>query len=82
MRAHKAASWGWASALFLLSASAAAGELTLSFSTWVAAAGEVRDVCSDSAGNVYITGGVGSTNFPTTPGAYSRTYNGGNQDAQ
>jgi len=27
-------------------------------------------------GNAYITGGTNSSNFPTTPGAYDRTYNG------
>jgi hypothetical protein len=31
----------------------------------------------DNAGNVYLTGGTLSANFPTTPGAYDRTYNGG-----
>ncbi len=37
---------------------------------------QVRDVTSDSAGNVYITGGTASTNFPTTAGAYQRTHGG------
>ncbi len=37
---------------------------------------QVRDVTSDAAGNVYITGGTGSTNFPTTAGAYQRTHRG------
>jgi hypothetical protein len=37
---------------------------------------QVRDVTTDSAGNIYITGGTGSTNFPTTAGAYQRTHKG------
>lgn len=37
---------------------------------------QVRDVTTDAAGNVYIAGGTGSPNFPTTVGAYQRTNKG------
>jgi hypothetical protein len=33
----------------------------------------IRDVCVDHQGNIIIVGGTSSTNFPTTPGVYSRT---------
>jgi gliding motility-associated-like protein len=34
----------------------------------------------DNLSNVYTTGGTSSTNFPSTPGAYSTVYNGGQSD--
>jgi hypothetical protein len=39
-----------------------------------------RDVCVDSHGNVYMVGGTASDDFPTTPGAFNRSFNtGGNE---
>jgi hypothetical protein len=31
----------------------------------------------DSSDNIYVAGGTASTDFPTTPGAFDRTHNGG-----
>jgi hypothetical protein len=50
----------------------------LSFSTYLGgSSGEtLRDVTTDSQGNIYVTGGTSSADFPTTAGAYDRTHNG------
>lgn len=37
---------------------------------------QVRDIAVDAQGNVYVTGGTQSANFPTTAGAYDQTQNG------
>ena len=48
----------------------------LAFSTYVG--GErwehARDICTDSDGNIYVVGGTASCDFPTSPGAYDRTF--------
>ncbi len=41
----------------------------------------VRDVTTDSQGNIYIAGGTESANFPVTPGAYQTIHNPGNPDS-
>ena len=54
----------------------------LVYSTYLG--GSVQDlglsIAVDSAGNAYVTGYTGSTNFPTTPGAF-QTASGGGYDA-
>jgi hypothetical protein len=42
---------------------------------------QIRDVAIDGQGNVYLGGGTASADFPTTPGAWDRSYNGGTFDA-
>ena len=48
-------------------------------STYVAGSGHdsVRDIAINRDGNVYLTGGTDSPDFPTTGGAYSRRHGGG-----
>ena len=49
----------------------------LSYSTFLGGAGwDVGAISIDSAGNAYPTGSTQSSDFPTTPGAFDRSYNG------
>jgi len=48
----------------------------LHFATYLGGSGgeNNRAVTIDGAGNIYVAGGTKSADFPTTPGAYNRTY--------
>lgn len=53
-------------------------------SSWLGSSGTSTygyAVAVDAAGRVYVTGETSAGNFPTTPGAYDTTYNGGPFDA-
>jgi hypothetical protein len=54
----------------------------LVYSTYLGGSGEdfAGGIALDASGNTYITGGTGSSNFPTTPGAFQTAY-AGNGDA-
>jgi hypothetical protein len=56
----------------------AATNYRLAFSTYLGGSGtdSIQGSTVDSQGNVYITGYTTSSNFPTTTGAYDRTFNG------
>ncbi len=55
----------------------------LVYSTYLGGTGfdQGTGIAVDTTGNVYVTGITGSTNFPTTPGAFQSTYAGGSYDA-
>jgi hypothetical protein len=55
---------------------------TLSFSTYLGGSNNevVGSIGLDSGGNVYVVGGTGSDDFPSTPGAYDQDFNGGTND--
>jgi hypothetical protein len=39
-------------------------------------------VCADAQGNAYVCGGTASRDFPTTPGAYDRTFHSGDTSGE
>ena len=56
----------------------------LSFSTYLSGSGRAngaRAVAVDAEGNIYVSGGTSSPDFPTTPGAYSRKFDGSGKSA-
>jgi hypothetical protein len=60
----------------------ATGSAPLLYSTYLGGSGtdDAFGIAVDSAGSAYVTGVAGSTNFPTTPGAF-QTANAGSNDA-
>ena len=61
-----------------------AGSFKLAFSTYLSGSGranEPRAVAVDAKGNIYVSGGTSSRDFPTTPGAYSRKFDGSGKSA-
>ncbi len=57
----------------------AAGGGSLDYSTYLGGSDfdDAKGIVLEGAGNVLITGRTDSGDFPTTPGAFDRTYNGG-----
>ncbi len=53
-------------------------EMSVAFSTYVGGSRQdsIRGIAVDGEGNVYITGGTESSNFPVTAGAYDTSFNG------
>jgi len=52
---------------------------SLIYSTYLHGGGgdDANGIAGDYAGNAYVTGLTGSTDFPTTPGAFQTTLAGG-----
>ncbi|MEO8295319.1 MAG: SBBP repeat-containing protein [Gemmatimonadota bacterium] len=52
--------------------------MQLAFSSYIGGSqqDQVRDIATDLQGNIYVAGGTMSPDFPVTPGALDRTFNG------
>jgi hypothetical protein len=55
----------------------------LAYSTFLGGTGNDRGsgIAVGGRGRAYVTGGTASADYPTTPGAFDRTFNGGDSDA-
>jgi Beta-propeller repeat len=55
----------------------------LAYSTFLGGTGDDLGlgIAVDTRGNAYVTGETQSADYPTTPGAFDTTFNGGNRDA-
>ena len=62
------------------SAPAFAVQFTMAFGG--SGADMIRDVVTDAQGNIYVAGGTNSEDFPTTAGAFDRTFNNPGSRAQ
>jgi hypothetical protein len=67
------------SALFLLIALPAVTAQDIAFSGYLGGSGfeTIRDVATDQFGNIYVTGGTTSPDFPVTAGAFQTIHNPG-----
>jgi Bacterial Ig domain len=69
---------GWQPRVEHLEERLAPADLALAYSTFLAGSTGtfIRGMTSNSAGDIYITGGTAGPGFPTTPGAYQTTFQG------
>jgi hypothetical protein len=80
-RSHNGGSIGFYEDAFVMKLSNDGQEIL--YSTFIGGSDDdesVYDIAVDDEGSVYITGITTSDDFPTTPGAFDRTYNGGETD--
>lgn len=65
------------SATATVTVESASGALVLDFATLLGGVNNdvVRDIAVDPQGNIYVTGGTASPDFPVTPGSFDQTFN-------